>query len=62
MTTQAGLWLNHRKAIIVTITDQGEATRIITSDLEQQVPFRHGGHLGGGPEGPTHQGPPEPIL
>jgi len=36
MKTQAGLWINHRKAIIVTVTNQGEATRIITSDLEQQ--------------------------
>ncbi len=33
---QAGLWINHRKTIIVSTTDQGEATRIITSNLEQQ--------------------------
>ncbi len=36
MKTQTGLWINHRKTIIVSTTDQGEATRIITSNLEQQ--------------------------
>ncbi len=36
MKCKAGLWINHRKTIIVSTTDQGEATRIITSNLEQQ--------------------------
>ncbi len=36
MKRQTGLWINHRKTIIVSTTDQGEATRIITSNLEQQ--------------------------
>jgi stalled ribosome rescue protein Dom34 len=33
---QTGLWINHRKTIIVSATDHGEETRIITSNLEQQ--------------------------
>ncbi len=36
MKRQAGLWINHRKTIIVSATEQGEETRIITSNLEQQ--------------------------
>ncbi len=36
MKRQVGLWINHRKTLIVTVTDDGEETRIITSHLEQQ--------------------------
>ena len=40
MKTNAGLWIDHREAIIVTLTDTGEDTHHIHSNVE-----RHFGHL-----------------
>ena len=37
MKKRAGLWIDHRKAIVVAITDQGEETKLITSDVEKQL-------------------------
>jgi hypothetical protein len=37
MKTVAGLWIDHRKAIIVTISDKGEKTRLIVSNVEKQL-------------------------
>ena len=31
-----GLWIDHRKAVIVTLTDQGETTTLIVSRVERQ--------------------------
>ncbi|MCJ7459409.1 MAG: hypothetical protein MUP17_10500 [candidate division Zixibacteria bacterium] len=31
-----GLWIDHRKALIVAITDKGEETRLIISKVEKQ--------------------------
>ena len=37
MEKKVGLWLNRNKAVIVSITDNIEAKRIITSDMEHYV-------------------------
>ena len=37
MQTVAGLWIDHRKAVIVTISDNGEKTKRITSSVEKQL-------------------------
>jgi len=36
MKTTVGLWIDHRKAIIVGLTDKGEATKLIISKVEKQ--------------------------
>jgi stalled ribosome rescue protein Dom34 len=36
MKTIAGLWIDHRKAVIARVSDQGEETRVIESDVEKQ--------------------------
>jgi hypothetical protein len=36
MKTKVGLWIDHRKALIVAITDKGEETRLIISKVEKQ--------------------------
>ena len=41
MKTRVGLWIDHRKAIIVAVTDKGEETRLIISKVEKQL--RRGG-------------------
>lgn len=37
MKSAVGLWIDHRKAVIVAVTDQGEATRLIVSRVEKQL-------------------------
>lgn len=37
MKNNAGLWIDHKKAVIVTITDQGEEVKEIQSHVERQV-------------------------
>jgi hypothetical protein len=39
MKREVGLWLDHRKAVIVIITDQGEETKILESNMEKHVRF-----------------------
>jgi len=36
MKTTVGLWIDHRKAVIVAVTDKGEETRLIISKVEKQ--------------------------
>ncbi len=36
MKTTIGLWIDHRKAVIVTISDKGEETKVIESMVEKQ--------------------------
>lgn len=36
MKTVAGLWIDHRKAVVVTLSDKGEETRQIQSNVEKQ--------------------------
>ena len=35
--TKAGLWIDHRKAIIVAVTERGEETTVIISKVEKQL-------------------------
>ena len=41
MKTNVGLWIDHRKAIVVTVTDKGEEMALIISKVERQ-PRRSG--------------------
>jgi hypothetical protein len=36
METTVGLWIDHRKAVIVAVSEKGEETREIESDVEKQ--------------------------
>ena len=42
MKKQAGLWVDHRKAVIVLITETGEEIKTITSNMEKHVRFTSG--------------------
>ena len=42
MKSKVGLWIDHRKAVIVTVTDEGEETKQITSGIEKHVRFSSG--------------------
>jgi hypothetical protein len=42
MKKQVGLWIDHRKAVIVIITEGGEETREIASNMEKHVRFTDG--------------------
>ena len=42
MRTKVGVWIDHRKALIVAVTDKGEEIRLIISKVEKQ-PGRSGG-------------------
>lgn len=42
MTTRAGLWIDHRKAVVVTISAAGVETRIIESNVERHVRYAGG--------------------
>ena len=37
MKKAVGVWIDHRKAVIVAVTDQGEATSLIVSGVERQL-------------------------
>ena len=37
MKRAAGLWVDHRKAVIVVVTDKGEETKLIISQVEKQL-------------------------
>ena len=37
MKRAAGLWVDHRKAVIVVVTDKGEETKLIISKVEKQL-------------------------
>ena len=37
MTTKVGSWIDHRKAIIVAVTDKGEEIALIISNVEKQL-------------------------
>jgi hypothetical protein len=42
MKTDAGLWIDHKKAVIVMINEKGEETKVIESDMEKHVRFSGG--------------------
>jgi hypothetical protein len=35
MTTKVGIWIDHRKAVIVTLSPEGEHTTLVTSNVEK---------------------------
>jgi hypothetical protein len=37
MRTRVGLWIDHRKAIVVVVTDEGEEVGLIISKVEKQL-------------------------
>lgn len=37
MKTGAGLWIDHRKALIVAMTDNGQVTRLVISKVDKQL-------------------------
>ena len=37
MKSNAGLWIDHRQAVIVVLSETGEATTLIRSDVEKQL-------------------------
>ena len=39
MTIEAGIWIDHKKAVIATITDREETMRQVTSNLESHSRF-----------------------
>jgi hypothetical protein len=42
MKRNVGLWIDHRKAVIVIVTDEGEETELIESGMEKHVRFASG--------------------
>lgn len=52
MNKNIGVWIDHRKAIIVTVKDRGEETKQILSNLEKKVrrPSEHARSTDAGPE------------
>ncbi|MCJ7600094.1 MAG: hypothetical protein MUO63_01175, partial [Desulfobulbaceae bacterium] len=36
MGKTVGLWIDHRKAVIVVVSDKGDETRVIESNVEKQ--------------------------
>lgn len=43
MKTKAGLWIDHRKAVVLTLTDKGEETGLIISKPETQASGQNDG-------------------
>ena len=37
MKTKAGVWVDHREAVVVAITDKGEETGLVISHVEKQL-------------------------
>jgi hypothetical protein len=47
MKTKVGLWIDHRKAIVVAVTDKGEETGVVISAIEKQGRrFQSSRHMG----------------
>jgi hypothetical protein len=42
MKKQAGLWIDHRKAVIVIVSEAGEEIQEVTSNMEKHVRFSDG--------------------
>jgi stalled ribosome rescue protein Dom34 len=45
MKRDVGVWIDHRKAVIVNLRDQGEEIREIPSDVEKHVRFSGGAQV-----------------
>jgi hypothetical protein len=50
MKKEIGLWIDHRKAVIVIISDEGEEVREITSYMEKHVRYSNDYSKGGSSE------------
>ena len=50
MKKEVGLWIDHRQAVIVILTDEGEETRRIESNMEKHVRFASGSSEDGSAE------------
>lgn len=50
MKKNVGLWIDHRKAVIVSVMDKGEETRVISSDMEKHTRFSGGSSEDGSAE------------
>ncbi len=50
MNKRIGLWIDHRKAVIVIVSDEGEQVREITSHMEKHTRFSSGGSEDGSSE------------
>ena len=50
MKSEVGLWIDHRQAVIVIVTDAGEETKRITSRMEKHVRFSSGSSEDGSAE------------
>jgi hypothetical protein len=50
MKRDVGLWIDHRKAVIVIVADDGEETKLIESDMEKHVRFASGSDEDGSAE------------
>jgi hypothetical protein len=42
MKREVGLWIDHRQAVIVILTDEGEEARLIKPNMEKYVRFSGG--------------------
>jgi len=47
MKTKVGLWMDHRKAVIVVVSDKGEEIKLIVSKVEKQLRRSGGSPLKG---------------
>jgi hypothetical protein len=43
---RVGLWIDHRKAVIVMLSDEGDATRLVESNVERHVRYSGGAQSG----------------
>jgi len=50
MKKEIGLWIDHRKAVVVIISDEGEEVREITSHMEKHVRYSDDTSEGGSSE------------
>ena len=50
MKRQVGVWIDHRKAVIVLVTDEEEETRLVESNMEKHVRFASGSSQDGSAE------------
>jgi hypothetical protein len=50
MNKQIGLWIDHRKAVIIIVSDKGEEVKEITSHMEKHVRFSSGASEDGSAE------------
>ena len=46
MRVRVGLWIDHRKAVIVTLSDEVEATRLVEANVGKHVRYSDSGRSG----------------